>query len=235
MLRFALMIMLCAGILPNLEAGIVEHDFRAPGDGLLTYDEIHKREWLDLTETEGWDLTTLQQAISAGGALSNYTLANFADIQSLAASAGATWLPVTEYLFANDQSAWNFSEFVGGEIDWKDEPDGFNTEDPGYRDIDKIEFGSGPDALITVSGYFAAVNTSRVAVFNLIFAFGDYTYPGFATWPSGQVSFQDIPVSSEVHVQGPYWLYRTVPEPNCSLLFVMFTIMVGRRARNSNA
>lgn len=52
MLRFALVIVLFAGLLPSLCGGIVEHDFHVPGDGLLTYDDVHKREWLDLTETE---------------------------------------------------------------------------------------------------------------------------------------------------------------------------------------
>jgi hypothetical protein len=35
----------------SLHAAVVEHDWKVPGDGLLTYDTVNKREWLDLSQT----------------------------------------------------------------------------------------------------------------------------------------------------------------------------------------
>lgn len=33
-------------------AAVFERDWQTPGDGLLTYDDVNQREWLDLTETQ---------------------------------------------------------------------------------------------------------------------------------------------------------------------------------------
>jgi len=32
-------------------AAVSDRDWMAPGDGLLTYDDVNQREWLDLSET----------------------------------------------------------------------------------------------------------------------------------------------------------------------------------------
>jgi hypothetical protein len=34
------------------EAAVFERDWKAPGDGLLTYDDVNQRVWLDLSETD---------------------------------------------------------------------------------------------------------------------------------------------------------------------------------------
>ena len=34
------------------QAAAIERDWKTPGDGLLTYDDVSKRGWLDLTETQ---------------------------------------------------------------------------------------------------------------------------------------------------------------------------------------
>ena len=33
------------------DAAVFERDWQAPGDGLLTFDDVNKREWLDLSQT----------------------------------------------------------------------------------------------------------------------------------------------------------------------------------------
>ena len=76
-----------------LHAGVVEHDFLALGDGLLTYDDVNQREWLDLTETIDWSLDSLLESLSANGPLEDFTLATKEDAAGLAASAGVEWLP----------------------------------------------------------------------------------------------------------------------------------------------
>jgi hypothetical protein len=32
-------------------AAVIQHDWKTPGDGLLTYDDVNQREWLDLSQT----------------------------------------------------------------------------------------------------------------------------------------------------------------------------------------
>ena len=36
----------------NSSAEVFERDWKTPGDGLLTYDDVNRQEWLDLTETQ---------------------------------------------------------------------------------------------------------------------------------------------------------------------------------------
>jgi hypothetical protein len=33
---------------------VFERDWQTPGDGLLTYDDVNRREWLDVTQTQLW-------------------------------------------------------------------------------------------------------------------------------------------------------------------------------------
>ncbi len=46
---------LCASLIAVLpqatQAAVFERDWKTPGDGLLTYDDVNGREWLDLSET----------------------------------------------------------------------------------------------------------------------------------------------------------------------------------------
>ena len=46
---------LCASLIATLpqitQAAVFERDWKTPGDGLLTYDDVNQREWLDLSET----------------------------------------------------------------------------------------------------------------------------------------------------------------------------------------
>ena len=53
-----------------LSAAVFERDWKTPGDGLLTYDDVNQREWLDLTETQlfrfpGGSLEEQHQAVLA--------------------------------------------------------------------------------------------------------------------------------------------------------------------------
>ncbi|QDU54435.1 hypothetical protein [Aeoliella mucimassa] len=83
-------------------AAVTERDWLAPGDGLLTFDDIHHREWLDLTESLTIDLgkrapddsfsfdyeRDLLAELEPGGRLEGFTAATTEDILSLAMSAG---------------------------------------------------------------------------------------------------------------------------------------------------
>ncbi|MEQ8211673.1 MAG: PEP-CTERM sorting domain-containing protein [Lacipirellulaceae bacterium] len=73
-------------------AALVERDFLVPGDGLLIYDTVNRREWLDLAVTERVDLTGLAAALAPGAPLEGFTVATLADVSLIANSAGVNWV-----------------------------------------------------------------------------------------------------------------------------------------------
>ena len=89
----------------STNAAVVERDWLTPGDGLLTYDTISGREWLDVPVSylEQFavgpptfrDTTRLNNAadlalleLQPGGMFEGFTLANRQDVEALVASAG---------------------------------------------------------------------------------------------------------------------------------------------------
>jgi PEP-CTERM motif len=83
---------------PASRAAVFERDWKSPGDGLLTYDDVNQREWLDLTETQlfkfpGITLEDRYQAVLSetmpGGQFAGFMAAsNPSDIRLLGESAG---------------------------------------------------------------------------------------------------------------------------------------------------
>lgn len=76
---------------PSLNAAVMERDFLATGDGLLTYDDVNQREWLDLSETEDMTPEELSVALSENGLLRGFRVATLGDVEGLAESAGVPW------------------------------------------------------------------------------------------------------------------------------------------------
>ena len=86
-------------------AAVIERDWLAPGDGLLTFDDVNNREWLDLSETllvqfpgadsgagKLEDLEVRFQSVvtetEVGGRFEGFTVAIGDDIVALAESSG---------------------------------------------------------------------------------------------------------------------------------------------------
>ena len=78
-------------------AAVFERDWKTPGDGLLTFDDVNQRVWLDLSESRLDQFpgsTTEQQyqnailELQAGGHFEGFTVAKIADVMGLAQSAG---------------------------------------------------------------------------------------------------------------------------------------------------
>ena len=73
-------------------AAVFERDWKESGDGLLTYDDVNQREWLDLGETiiadfsGGYD--EIMSEVERGGIFDGFTVANGDDVSALAESAG---------------------------------------------------------------------------------------------------------------------------------------------------
>lgn len=89
--------LLILGTIQVSEAGVLSRDWKTPGDGLLTYDDVNQREWLDvpvslMTQFSGATLEArFQDAIlelQPGGRFEGFTLANQSDVLALAQSAG---------------------------------------------------------------------------------------------------------------------------------------------------
>ena len=73
-------------------AAVFERDWKTPGDGLLTYDDINQREWLDIpvSNIENFEIPQLENALlelSPGGLYEGFMLANGDDVLAFAQSA----------------------------------------------------------------------------------------------------------------------------------------------------
>jgi hypothetical protein len=102
------------------DAAVFERDWKAPGDGLLTYDDVNQREWLDLSETllerfPGENIEArYQNAISElqpGGMFETFTVAKRADVIALAEHAGITTM--TDDFNVNGTSTRNLISLLG--------------------------------------------------------------------------------------------------------------------------
>ena len=96
-------VLLAPGLAPG---AVIERDWLAPGDGLLTYDTINRREWLDISESllvpfitpemaslpgyERFDAATdvALAELLPGGRFEGFTLATRDDVIALRTSAG---------------------------------------------------------------------------------------------------------------------------------------------------
>ena len=102
MIRSIFLVVLLAGALSAsfCDAAVFQRDWKTPGDGLLTYDDVNQREWLDLSQTlltsqfPGADREAKFQYVlgqtGSGGLFESFTAAKSADAIALAQSAGIT-------------------------------------------------------------------------------------------------------------------------------------------------
>jgi len=74
-------------------AAVFERDWKTPGDGLLTYDDVNQREWLDLSQTLLVSFPNLSvfdviAELDPGGQFEGFFVAAPSDVSALAQSAG---------------------------------------------------------------------------------------------------------------------------------------------------
>jgi hypothetical protein len=89
---------LAVALVANLcSAAVFERDWKMPGDGLLTYDDVNQRAWLDLSvsrlnQFEGEDLSEQYQSalleFAPAGLLNGFVGAKRSDVVALGLSAG---------------------------------------------------------------------------------------------------------------------------------------------------
>jgi hypothetical protein len=89
-------------------AAVIQRDWKTPGDGLLTYDDVNRREWLDLSQTTlsqfpGSNLEQRYQSVvsqlAVGGLFEGFNVADRENVVALAQSAGIN--PDTDDFGAN--------------------------------------------------------------------------------------------------------------------------------------
>jgi hypothetical protein len=86
-----------------------------PGDGLLTYDDVNRREWLDLSVSrlDQFPIPQLENAlaeIGPGGMFEGFTFAERADVIPLAQSAGIN--TATHNFAINDEPTGDLIELL---------------------------------------------------------------------------------------------------------------------------
>lgn len=81
-------------------AAVFSRDLFEPGDGLLTYDDVNQREWLDFSVTSGLSLPDLEAMTASSGVLKGFVGATREDIEDLRTS--------------GDPSSWP----IGNDRDW---------------------------------------------------------------------------------------------------------------------
>ena len=92
--NITLLLAICAHLLATTDSGraaVFERDWKEPGDGLLTYDDVNQREWLDVPESLLLDNGTYENVIAQTGPgekFAGFRAAKSDDVISLAQSAG---------------------------------------------------------------------------------------------------------------------------------------------------
>jgi hypothetical protein len=118
---------LCASF---CSAAVFQHDWKTPGDGLLTYDNVNQREWLDLTQTvlaDQFAFTTIGQETkfqyvliqtAPGGVYEGFSAAKSADVVAFAQSSGIN--TSTQSFATNSAPTLNLCDLLGYTITHND-------------------------------------------------------------------------------------------------------------------
>jgi hypothetical protein len=183
-------------------AAVFERDWLAPGDGLLTYDNVNRREWLDLSQTRlvqypGATLEARYQAaileLMPGGQFSGFTVARTDDVVALAESAG---IDTTTRDFIANQAAT--TQLINLLSPAPSPPGSSAIFSVGYLDeLVPIPGGHPPRRLAAIFEVLTSPSLNRAGLF--VEAGDDY---------------------DRVTTTG-VMLYRNIPEPMSLLLFVV--------------
>jgi len=107
----------------------MERDWKTPGDGLLTFDDVNNREWLDLSQTirinfPSFQLNDIAMELEPGGMFEGFQWANIEDVTAFAQSAG---IDTSVHDFdINGESAASLIQLI--------EPTALNSFSVGYLD-----------------------------------------------------------------------------------------------------
>lgn len=239
----------CFGLATTAGATLIERDLYVPGDGLLTYDDVNRREWLDITETLDWSIDALQEAMGPTGSLSGFKLARIEDVVAFAVIGQVSLYPTIDFPGSDGSAAWDLINLTGEQILWEEA-----SEEPGFYcwesdnglscgvDYDDLHESNILEVLgLRLAAGFAVANDGSAAIENLgivgIFSYGNPAdginrpiFSGEDWFVSGGVAVMTADdLSIELPI-GPYWLYRTVPEPSTLGMLLLCSGLISRRA-----
>ena len=95
--RWLLLAAALASLPVAAQGGVISRDWKTPGDGLLTYDDVNKREWLDLSQsllskfpgsTREERYLNVVSELSPGHLFDGFVVATRGDVIALAESGG---------------------------------------------------------------------------------------------------------------------------------------------------
>lgn len=186
-------------------AGVVSRDLFEPGDGLLTYDEVNQREWLDFEATRQM---TLLEVLNSFYYLSRDQGFRFAESQDIADLARSTSIQAVDWR-APDETLAGSRLLAVLSNDFPTLP--FVADDYEAQDGLLLMSGRYPDG-ISYRGYDNATMVVRSNnPFALLLAYLQYSIDeSFGRPDPSEFMF---PTAGE---QPFYWLYRDaipVPEP----------------------
>jgi hypothetical protein len=176
----------------NLYAAVFERDWQTPGDGLLTYDDVNRRLWLDLTVSrldqfpEPW-LENAVAEIGPGGMFEGFKWAKRGDVIAFAESAGIDTTTLNPFISDNEIPVTELMGMVGVT---------FQVSDPiiairsiGF--IDEYEFGRQSAAVFQLN---ASANTGNVALAGLHIGGDDLARLG----STGLMLYRSVPEPSAI-------------------------------------
>lgn len=193
------------------EGAVISRDWKTPGDGLLTYDEVNSREWLELTETQlfkfpGDTLEEKYQAVinetSLGGMFAGFRPVISEDLVALAVSAGVDPDSFDGSDTGNGMPARALAELLGST----------------YSHSGSLESPNSTGFLDEFDGTDRLLGTVFVAI------------DGRTGYLRGGVTFFR---SRQGQDSSGVWLYRQVPEPTTATLCVILVgclLLIVRRA-----
>jgi hypothetical protein len=199
--HFLIVLLVLCSHLP-LRAAVVERDWKTDGDGLLTYDTVNRREWLDLSQSrlDQFPEPRLENAlaeIGPGGMFEGFTFAELADVIALAQSAG---INTAHRNFAiNEQGTANLIELLSITLQ-------------SSLSVSSIGFINEPSGTPHTEARFYVDDFS---------AWGEDATAGLYFYPGSDFLVPSVGLM----------LYRPVPEPSSALLsvFAVFLWVCGIR------
>ena len=206
--------LLAATVSGSALAAVTPRDWKTPGDGLLTYDDVNQREWLDLTESRlsQYPGTMFEQRyqnlllqLAPGGIFEGFLVAQSNDLTALAASGGVNVSSLDDYA-QNEFPTKQLMELVG--VSTRFQNIDFTQS---YGLLDEI-FTEGP-----IDFRLVGVLTSDPS-----------------SGPNGQAGIAFSPPDEEDLVTPTVtgvWLYRAVPEPRGLLLWYIGITMMSAWCR----
>ena len=188
------------------QAAVFERDWKTPGDGLLTYDDVNQREWLDLSASllsqfSGTLEDRYQSAMAEtmlGGEFESFTAARSIDVIALAESAGID--TTTLDYPTNIASTQNMLALFGVTLT-----------------LGNVQYAVGLLDEISTNPSFP--NRRVMSVFQLDF---DDQLAGLSTLFVGSLDMVGGSNSTGI------MLYRVVPEPSCMAIVFAALFMVSR-------